>query len=298
MADRIRVGIVGTGNIGTDLLEKLRRSESIEPAIFAGIDPDSPGIARAQSYGVRTSTVGVDAVLEMADELSAVYEATSAAVHKANAPRYEEVGLLAIDLTPAKLGPPVVPAVNIGTARDSPNVNLTTCGGQATTPMVAAVSEAADVSYAEIVSTIASASAGPGTRQNIDEFTQTTAEALGSIGGARLGKAIIILNPAEPPMLMRNAVVCIVEDDSDPDAIIESIQRMTSVVQQYVPGYRIAAGPDVDQAFDDGKFKVSVFLEVMGAGDFLPPYAGNLDIMTAAAVAIGERLATRNEVTA
>ena len=298
MDARMRVGIVGTGNIGTDLLEKVRRSELLEPAIFAGIEPDSPGIARARSYGVETSIDGADAVLEMADELGAVYEATSAAVHKLNAPRYEQVGLLAIDLTPAKLGPPVVPAVNVEIATDTPNLNLTTCGGQATAPMVAAVSEATDISYAEIVSTIASASAGPGTRQNIDEFTQTTAGALEAIGDARRGKAIIILNPAEPPMLMRNAVMCIVGDDSDPEAIVTSIRRMASVVQGYVPGYRIAAGPDVDTDFDAGLFKVSVFLEVTGAGDFLPPYAGNLDIMTASAVAVGERLATRDRVTA
>jgi len=289
----MKVAVVGTGNIGTDLLEKLRRSELLEPVMFAGIDPDSPGLASAESYGIPTSTSGVEAVLELADELDGVYEATSAAVHKANAPRYEEAGLLAIDLTPAKLGEPVVPAVNAEVAREARNVNLTTCGGQATAPMVAAVSQVARVSYAEIVSTISSASAGPGTRQNIDEFTRTTAGALETIGGARAGKAIIVLNPAEPPLVMRNAVMCLVDADADPAAIAESVERMAATVRRYVPGYGIVAGPDLDESFDDGRFKVSVFLEVTGAGDFLPPYAGNLDIMTAAAVAVGERLAAR-----
>jgi acetaldehyde dehydrogenase len=294
----MRVAVVGTGNIGTDLLEKLRRSETLELGMFVGIDPSSPGIARARSYGIPTSTDGVEAVLEAAAELDAVYEATSAAVHLANAPRYEEASLPAIDLTPAKLGPAVVPAVNLDVARDTPNLNLTTCGGQATVPIVAAVSASAPVEYAEIVSTIASASAGPGTRQSIDEFTQTTAEALEAIGGARRGKAIIILNPADPPLLMRNTVMCVVGDDADPDAIRESVARMADTVRAYVPGYRIVAGPDVDTDHAPARFKVSVFVEVTGAGDFLPQYAGNLDIMTAAAVAVGERLASAQAVPA
>jgi acetaldehyde dehydrogenase len=294
----MRVAVVGTGNIGTDLLEKLRRSETLELGMFVGIDPSSPGIARARSYGIPISADGVEAVLEAAAELDAVYEATSAAVHLANAPRYEEASLPAIDLTPAKLGPAVVPAVNLDVARDTPNLNLTTCGGQATVPIVAAVSASAPVEYAEIVSTIASASAGPGTRQSIDEFTQTTAEALEAIGGARRGKAIIILNPADPPLLMRNTVMCVVGDDADPDAIRESVARMADTVRAYVPGYRIVAGPDVDTDHAPARFKVSVFVEVTGAGDFLPQYAGNLDIMTAAAVAVGERLASAQAVPA
>jgi len=292
VAERAKVGIIGTGNIGTDLLEKLRRSASLEIAIFAGIDPDSPGIARARSYGIPTSTAGVEAVLEMSAELTAVYEATSARAHRANAPRYREAGLMAIDLTPAKVGPAVVPAVGVDVGRGAQNVNLTTCGGQATTPIVAAVSRVADVEYAEIVSTIASVSAGPGTRENIDEFTQTTARALETVGGARHGKAIIILNPAEPPLLMRNTVMCAVATDADGDAIVASIDEMVQRVQEYVPGYRVVAGPALDHDLSPAGCRVSVFLEVAGAGDFLPPYAGNLDIMTAAAVAVGEQLAS------
>jgi acetaldehyde dehydrogenase len=291
----MRVAIVGTGNIGSDLLEKLRRSDTFEVAIFAGIDPDSPGLSRARGYGVPTSTNGIEAVLELADSIDLVYEATSAAVHRANAPRYEAAGLTVVDLTPAKLGPAVVPAVNIQLAFDAPNVNLTTCGGQATVPMVAAVRQVSPVEYAEIVSTVASNSAGPGTRQNIDEFTQTTADALRTVGGADAGKAIIILNPADPPILMRNTVFCIVPGSADRAAIEESVREMVARVQEYVPGYRLVAGPEFDE-LDDGRTKTSVFLEVTGAGDFLPPYAGNLDIMTAAAVAVGEQLALSEEL--
>ncbi len=293
----MRVAIVGTGNIGTDLLEKLRRSPVLEVAMFAGIDPHSAGLARARLHGVPTSVAGADAVLALDESVELVYEATSAAVHHANAPRYAEAGLQAIDLTPARIGPPVIPAVNIDVAGDVPNLNLTTCGGQATVPIVAAVREVAEVEYAEIVSTIASLSAGPGTRQNIDEFTQTTASALETIGGATRGKAIIILNPADPPILMRNTVSCVVSPHSDRQILLERIQRMAGRVQGYVPGYRIAAGPEFDE-LEDGRLKVSVFLEVTGAGDFLPPYAGNLDIMTAAAVAVGEQLAARRKVAA
>ena len=287
---RLRIAILGTGNIGTDLLKKASRSERLEVCLFSGIDGDSPGIARAKEAGVPTSIDGVEAVLYAAAELDAVYECTSASAHSANAPRYEQAGLLAIDLTPAKLGPPVVPAVNLEDARGAANVSLTTCGGQATTPMVAAVNRVAPVDYGEIVSTISSASAGPGTRANIDEFTRTTAAALSAIGGARRSKAIIILNPAEPPLLMRNTVMCLVDGEVDRDLVADSVRRMEAVVREYVPGYRVTAGPDIE-VLADGRSKISVFLEVTGAGDFLPPYAGNLDIMTAAAVAVGERLA-------
>jgi acetaldehyde dehydrogenase len=286
----MRVAIVGTGNIGSDLLEKVRRSSTLEIAIFAGIDAQSPGLARARECGIPTSTKGVDAVLERANSLDLVFEATSAAVHRANAPRYADAGLPVVDLTPAKLGPAVVPSVNIAVATSAANVNLTTCGGQATIPIVAAVAQASEASYAEIVSTVSSRSAGPGTRQNIDEFTRTTADALQTVGGAAQGKAIIILNPADPPILMRNTVFCLIAD-ADHGKIEESVRAMIARVREYVPGYRLVAGPEFD-ALDDGRTKVSVFLEVSGAGDFLPPYAGNLDIMTAAAVAVGERLAT------
>jgi acetaldehyde dehydrogenase len=292
----MRLAIVGTGNIGTDLLEKLRRSAEFEIAMFAGIDPDSPGLARAAAYGVPTSAHGIDAVLSLDDPVELVFEATSAAVHSANAPRYAEAGLQAIDLTPARIGPPVIPAVNIEAIDNAPNVNLTTCGGQATVPIVAAVSEVTKVEYAEIVSTVASCSAGPGTRQNIDEFTQTTASALETIGRAARGKAIIILNPAEPPILMRNTVFCIVPASAAREAVKEAIDRMVARVQAYVRGYAIVAGPEFDE-LENGRMKVSVFLQVAGAGDFLPQYAGNLDIMTAAAVAVGEQLAARREVT-
>ncbi len=286
----MRVAIVGTGNIGTDLLEKLRRVPELEIAIFAGIDPDSAGIARARGYGIPVSTDGADAVLALDDPVDLVFEATSAGVHVATAPRYAEAGIPVVDLTPAKLGPAVVPAVGLDGVDGAPNVNLTTCGGQATVPIVAAVASQAPVEYAEIVSTVASRSAGPGTRSNIDEFTRTTAGALESIGGAERGKAIIILNPADPPILMRNTVFCLVPADADTDAIAAAIEEMAERVQAYVPGYRVVAEPVFDE-LDDGRVKVSTFLEVTGAGDFLPEYAGNLDIMTAAAVAVARRLA-------
>lgn len=291
----IRAAIVGTGLIGTDLLTKIRRSPALEIALFAGIDPDSPGLRRAEEYGIATSTGGADAVLELPELPDVVFEATSAAVHLRNAPRYAQRGIQAVDLTPAKVGPPVVPAVSLGDALDSPNVNLTTCGGQATVPIVAAVSSVAEVEYAEVVSTVSSLSAGPGTRQNIDEFTRTTARALEEVGGAMQGKAIIVLNPAEPPILMRNTVYCIVGGEANETSLDEAIRSMVEVVQGYVPGYRRVAGPELDDA-GAGRVTVSVFLEVTGAGDFLPAYAGNLDIMTAAAVAVGERIAERRGV--
>jgi acetaldehyde dehydrogenase len=285
----MRVAIVGTGNIGTDLMEKLRRSTRLELVMFAGIDPDSPGIARAKSYGVPVSTNGVRDVLALTPRPELVFEATSAGVHRATAPLYAEEGIRVVDLTPAKIGPPVVPAVNLDHVKAAANLNLITCGGQATIPIVSAMSSVAEVAYAEIVSTIASASAGPGTRRNIDEFTQTTKTALESIGAAGRGKAIIILNPADPPILMRNTVLALVPPTVDRAALITSVEGMVRRVQSYVPGYRLVGGPTFDAA-PDGQCKVSIFLEVTGAGDYLAPYAGNLDIMTAAAAAVGEHL--------
>jgi acetaldehyde dehydrogenase len=285
--------IVGSGNIGTDLLHKLLRSASIEPRWMIGVDPDSPGLARAGGLGLITSAAGVDWLLAQDERPDLVFEATSAAVHRANAPRYAEAGITAIDLTPAAVGPYVIPPVNLGAHLDAPNVNLITCGGQATIPMVYAVSRVVPVAYAEIVASVASVSAGPGTRANIDEFTKTTRHGIEAIGGAQRGKAIIVLNPADPPMIMRDTIFCAIPADADTDAIAASIVRMAEDIAGYVPGYRLLAEPQFDPPSEGagGMARVSVFVEVAGAGDFLPPYAGNLDIMTAAATRVGERIA-------
>ena len=284
--------IVGSGNIGTDLLYKLSRS-SVEPRWMIGVDPASEGLQRAEKLGVRTSSGGVDWLLAQEELPDLVFEATSASVHRAHAPRYAEAGIRAVDLTPAAVGPYVVPPVNLGEHRDAPNVNLITCGGQATIPMVHAVSRVVEVSYAEIVASVASVSAGPGTRANIDEFTRSTGAGIETIGGARQGKAIIVLNPAEPPMIMRDTIFCAIPPDADTDAVGASITRMARDIASYVPGYRLLAEPQFDapSAATGGLARVAVFVEVEGAGDFLPPYAGNLDIMTAAAVKVGEELA-------
>jgi acetaldehyde dehydrogenase len=284
---RVPVGILGSGNIGTDLLLKLLRSPVLEPVIVAGIDPASDGLAIARSHGVATVSDGIDGLLREAPQLRMVFDATSARSHVRHAPVLERAGVIAIDLTPAARGPYVVPVVNLGAHSSAPNVNLISCGGQATVPVVAAAARVAPVEYAEIVSTIASKSAGPGTRQNIDEFTETTAAGLVSVGGAASGKAIIILNPAEPPILMTNTVHMRIPAAGEKEAELRaSLLAMVAEVASYVPGYRLRADP----VFDGNR--VSVFLEVTGAGDYLPVYAGNLDIMTAAAVATGERLAT------
>jgi acetaldehyde dehydrogenase len=287
-----KAAIVGSGNIGTDLLYKLSRAEHVEPAWMIGIDPDSDGLRRAADLGVATSSEGVDWLLEN-ENPDIVFEATSASVHKANAPRYAERGIRAIDLTPAAVGPYVVPPVNIDEHLDAPNINLITCGGQATIPIVHAVSRVVPVAYAEIVASVSSVSAGPGTRSNIDEFTRTTAKGIEVIGGAERGKAIIVLNPADPPMIMRDTIFCAIPADADTDAIGESIIRMAADIAEYVPGYRLLSEPQFDppSAVTGDQARVAVFVEVEGAGDFLPKYSGNLDIMTAAAVRVGEELA-------
>jgi acetaldehyde dehydrogenase len=284
--------IVGPGNIGTDLLAKLRRSEHVDVRYMVGVDPTSDGLARARDLGLEVSAEGVDWLLSRDELPDLVFEATSAKAHIANAPRYAEAGIQAIDLTPAAIGPLVCPPVNLREHLAAPNLNMTTCGGQATVPMVAAVSRVVPVPYAEIVASVASKSAGPGTRANIDEFTVTTARAVETIGGAQRGKAIIILNPVEPPMIMRDTVFCAIPPDADQDAITQSVHDMVASVQAYVPGYKLRADPQFDPPSDDwnGQARVAVFLEVRGNGDYLPEWAGNLDIMTAAAARVGDLL--------
>jgi len=288
-AMNMKCAIIGSGNIGTDLLYKLLRSERLEPVWMVGIDPTSEGLRRAAEMGLKTTDKGVDGLLPhvIADHIQIAFDATSASVHAENSRKLNELGVLMIDLTPAAIGPYCVPPVNLRDhlGRREMNVNMVTCGGQATIPMVAAVSRVQPVHYGEIVATVASKSAGPGTRKNIDEFTRTTAGAVEKVGGAKQGKAIIIINPAEPPLIMRDTVHCLTETEPDRDAITASIQAMIREVQKYVPGYRLVNGP----VFDGNR--VSVFMEVMGLGDFLPKYAGNLDIMTAAAARTAEMFA-------
>jgi len=292
--------IVGPGNIGTDLLVKLRRSEHVEPRYMVGVDPDSDGLRRARELGLEASAGGVDWLLARDERPDLVFEATSARAHLANAPRYAEAGIQAIDLTPAAVGPLVCPAVNLDEHRAAANVNMITCGGQATIPLVHAVSRVTPVPYVEIVASIASRSAGPGTRANIDEFTVTTARAIERVGGADRGKAIIILNPVDPPMIMRDTVFCAISPDADADAITESVLAMTAEVARYVPGYTLRAEPQFDPPNEmwPGWARVALFLEVRGNGDYLPPWAGNLDIMTAAAVRVGDLLASSRQLEA
>jgi acetaldehyde/propanal dehydrogenase len=286
---KINAAIIGSGNIGTDLMYKALRSELIDPVWMLGIDPDSDGLARARDRGLKTTHEGVDGLLPRveADNVQIAFDATSAYVHKSNNDKLAGHGVLMIDLTPAAIGPYCVPTVNLKehVGKQESNVNMVTCGGQATIPMVAAVSRVQPVAYAEIIATVASKSAGPGTRKNIDEFTRTTAGAVAEIGGAKEGKAIIILNPAEPPLIMRDTIHCLTEDEPDQEAIKQSVMEMIGEVQKYVPGYRLKNGPVFD-----GK-RVSTFLEVEGLGDYLPKYAGNLDIMTAAALRTAEMFA-------
>lgn len=305
MTEKQKVAIIGSGNIGTDLMVKvLRRSQSLEMAALVGIDPDSDGLARARRLGVTAIDDGVEGLLASPafDEVAVVFDATSARAHVHNWSRLEPTGVRVVDLTPAALGPFVVPPVNLASLSDAQNVNMVTCGGQATIPVVAAVAQVAPVRYAEIVASISSRSAGPGTRANIDEFTETTSRAIEAVGGAARGKAVIVLNPAEPPMIMRDTVYCLAQD-TDPTEVAASVSAMAERVRDYVPGYQVkqevqqrllgSTDPLLRLADAVGRTDVSlvsVFLEVAGAGDHLPEYAGNLDIMTAAALRVGETL--------
>jgi len=292
---KVKVAILGSGNIGSDLMFKiLREPGHMSLAMVSGVDPESEGLARARSLGVPASHDGIQPILDDPD-IRIVFDATSARAHVRHAKLLKEAGRVAVDLTPAARGPYVIPPVNLGAHLDQSNVNLITCGGQATIPLVHAVSRVAPVQYAEMVSTVASLSAGPGTRQNIDEFTYTTARGLEVIGGARKGKAIIILNPADPPILMRNTIYTLLEsEDVDRRAITASVEKMVKAVQAYVPGYRLKNELVFDVlTLPEGKRAlVTMLLEVTGAGDFLPPYAGNLDIMTASARRVGDIFAS------
>jgi acetaldehyde/propanal dehydrogenase len=287
---KINIALIGSGNIGTDLMVKALRSTRLAPVWMVGIDPASDGLERARAAGLKTTAEGLDGLLPhlVADRIRIAFDATSAYVHHEHARRLREHGVAVIDLTPAAIGPYCVPPVNLAehAGRGEMNVNMVSCGGQATIPMVAAISRVQPVEYAEIVATVASRSAGPGTRKNIDEFTRTTASGIEKVGGAKRGKAIIILNPAEPPLLMRDTVHCLTQDEPDRERIEASVRAMVGEVQKYVPGYRLANGPVFD-----GR-RVSIYLEVAGLGDYLPRYAGNLDIMTAAALRTGEMLAS------
>lgn len=305
---KTKVAIIGSGNIGTDLMIKIMRlSDVLEMGCFVGVDPNSDGLKRAERLGVPITAAGIDGLVDLPgfDDIKIVFDATSAGAHEKHDRILREHGKIVIDLTPAAIGPFTIPAVNGSANLDQPNVNMVTCGGQATIPIVAAVNRVAPVIYGEIVASIASKSAGPGTRANIDEFTETTSQAIEKVGGARRGKAVIILNPAEPPLIMRDTVYCLVGPGADLAAIERSVLEMVAEVQSYVPGYRLKQAVQFEAIGDnlpiripemDGDFagtKVSVFLEVEGAAHYLPAYAGNLDIMTSAALKTAERIASR-----
>ena len=304
---KTKVAIIGSGNIGTDLMIKVMRlSKTLEMGVFVGIDPESDGLKRAQRMGVAITAEGLEGLLAMPEfaDIEIVFDATSAGAHARHSEALIAAGKRVIDLTPAAIGPYTIPPVNGGANLDAPNVNMVTCGGQATIPIVHAIDRVVNVRYGEIVASISSRSAGPGTRANIDEFTETTSQAIVDVGGAERGKAIIILNPAEPPLIMRDTVYCLC-DDADKDAIAASVAEMVAEVQKYVPGYRLKQAVQFEHIGSNkplkipemgGEFtglKVTVFLEVEGAGHYLPPYAGNLDIMTSAALATAERIAER-----
>jgi acetaldehyde/propanal dehydrogenase len=286
---KIRCAMIGSGNIGTDLMYKLKRSKVLEPVWMVGIDPKSEGLALAKKAGLKTTAKGVDGLLPhvKADDIRIAFDATSAYVHKQNSDKLTKLGVKVIDLTPAAIGPYCVPPVNLKQhlGANEPNVNMVSCGGQATIPMVYAVSRVQSVKYGEIVATVASKSVGPGTRKNIDEFTRTTADGVKKVGGAREGKAIIVINPADPPLIMRDTIHCLTDEAPKQDAITQSVHEMIREVQKYVPGYVLKNGP----VFDGNR--VTVFMEVAGLGDYLPKYAGNLDIMTASAARTAEMFA-------
>ncbi|MDN3233169.1 MULTISPECIES: acetaldehyde dehydrogenase (acetylating) [Priestia] len=283
---KLKVAILGSGNIGTDLMLKLGRSKILELTTMIGIDPQSDGLRRAKEFGYEVIDNGIEGFIERSELADIIFDATSAKAHITHAKLLKEIGKKVIDLTPAALGPFVVPTVNLDSHLDAENINLITCGGQATIPMVHAINRISPVKYAEIVATISSRSAGPGTRANIDEFTQTTKHAIEQVGGAKEGKAIIILNPAEPPIFMRDTVHVLVEEGTMKEKeIIQSIEKMAQEVQSYVPGYRLRTNPIFDGS------RITVFIEIEGAGDYLPKYSGNLDIMTAAAVKVAEEMA-------
>lgn len=285
---KIKCALIGSGNIGTDLIYKLQRSDVLEPVWMVGIDPESEGLQRARDMGLKTTADGIDGLLPHveADGIQIAFDATSAYVHAENSRKLNALGVMMIDLTPAAIGPLCVPPVNLSEYTDGKvmNLNMISCAGQATIPIVNAVAQIQSVDYAEIVASLSSKSVGPGTRANLDEFTYTTSSAIEKIGGARRGKALAIINPAEPPMIMRNTIYCQTDDAPDQKAIIASVHKMIGEVQKYVPGYKLVNGP----VFEDNT--VSVFMEVAGLGDYLPKYAGNLDIMTAAATRTAEMI--------
>ena len=286
---KIKCVLIGSGNIGTDLLYKLKRSEVLEPVWMVGIDEDSEGLARAREMGLKTTADGVDGVLPhlASDGVQIAFDATSAYVHKENSDKMNACGVFMVDLTPAAIGPLCVPPVNLDQLADTMNVNMISCAGQATIPIVYGVSRIQGVEYAEIIASLASKSIGAGTRANLDEFTYTTSNAVCEVGGAKKGKALCVINPAEPPMIMRNTIYCLTEEEPDQERITASLMEMIEAVQRYVPGYKLVNGP----VFEGNK--VGVFMEVAGLGDYLPTYAGNLDIMTAAACRTAEMYAEK-----
>lgn len=288
---KLKVAILGSGNIGTDLMYKIERSDYLSMSVMVGIDPTSEGIQRAKARGYHTITNGIEGLVASPELFDIVFDATTAKAHSMHSEKVLALGKKIVDLTPAAIGPFVVPCANLEKFVMADNVNMVTCGGQATIPIVYAINQVADVEYAEIVATVASKSAGPGTRANIDEFTRTTARAIEDVGGAKKGKAIIILNPADPPIMMRDTVHVLVNERNREQAILKAIEDIVQAVQQYVPGYRLTSAP-----IFNGQ-QVSIFLEVEGAGDFFPTYSGNLDIMTAAAVQVGNEIAKQQHET-